>query len=107
MARKHLEVPGLVVAAFSGFAAQAKSVRFRNSALHTLLLVLIQMTRRGRKGYELDQQRYGDDTAIYWTVLDASMCLTYCPVLPYRPIDTHKLGLSCTMIGDAGSTRPG
>ncbi len=48
----HIEVPG--VAAFIGFVAEAKRTRIESvgaSTLHTpSLLVLIQMTRRERKG---------------------------------------------------------
>ncbi len=75
MGMYHAEVPSRDVAAFSGFAVQAKPVRFVSagaSALHTVsFLVLIQGTRRERKGQEFD------------------LLPTYYPFLTYRPIDTH------------------
>ncbi len=53
-ASEHTEVPSPGVGAFIGFAAQAKLARFQSagtSVLHApLLLILIQVTRQGRKG---------------------------------------------------------
>ncbi len=54
--RQHVEVPSLDVAAFIGFAAQAKlsssGLRAPERPLFTpsLLVLSIQVTRRGRKG---------------------------------------------------------
>ncbi len=50
----HTEVPNPGVAAFTGFAVQAKLIRFMSAGASTLhtpsLSVLIQVTRRGSKG---------------------------------------------------------
>ncbi len=66
------EVSNPSFAAFINFAAQAKPVRLESagaSSLHAPLLALSQVTRRGRKGYELDRQRPADYTSIFWTIL--------------------------------------
>ncbi len=70
---EHIEAPSPGVAAFIGFAAQTMSGRFESAgafALHTpSLLILIQVTRRGRKGYEFARQAFADFTAIRWAIL--------------------------------------
>ncbi len=91
--------PSSGVAAFIGFAAQGKPVRFESAegcALHTpSLLVLIQVARRGRKGYEFDRQRCADYTAICLTILEVSRCSTYYPALwraePLTPNRSYQL----------------
>ncbi len=74
-------------------AAPAKLVRFVSAGASSLL-VLIQVTPRGRKGYEFGRQRCANYTAIYCTVFKVSMCSIYCPAVAYRPFDTGNSGLS-------------
>ncbi len=58
-----------------------------NPLLTPSLLVLIQVTRRERKGWEFDRQRFADYTAICWTILYVRRCSVYYLALACRPFD--------------------